>query len=441
MKSYQSLLVSIVSIVSVILSDINVDVARNLMESDSIAVAPSSESQNSTVLSNGECLNWSQNAASNQYTFDLRGIQGGSSGRQILPLQPWEEIHPQVHSNLDTIVSRIWYGSPAIRSFDGHEEVWFTGISRGREGSDFLLEPFVAVFRSNVGDWRTYSGYLADTQVWIQQIYSAPDGSIWGIPGRSGLQEPDNFGRVNGTIEIPLLAKFDDISQQFVPALGINYFGGASADQEDTTIGIAATHNSIRTIVIDPYNAVWLFTTPGGVYRYDPQQETTEHILDLIGITRVAVSPAGDFVFQARRTQASQLELFLFSPLNNQITELSYPSAIGRFFGYAYDSQGRLWLGGRGYRDTNGEWHLVAISWEQSGVYGPTLDFVSSDGRLWFSYSDEGYPNGRAWYDPNVNMSCTFSNYSFDLGGYAEDPHGFLWLTYGSKIYRLSLSR
>jgi hypothetical protein len=406
-------------------------VASEFFEPYPVFLSLTTTPQTAASRGNDQCLNSFQNLANK---LSDAGETGGDahSRNPLLPLQPWEEIHPAVYPGIDESDTVIWYGNPVIRTFDSHQEVWFTGIIRRQSENSSFLEPFISVFRPDIGDWRMYSGYFADTPFGIQQLHVSYDGTVWGIPSRFGSVD------INEPFELPLLARFNDVSQQFEAARGIDTLY-ITADTQNAMDEAAVFYNPVRTIAIDHHNIVWLFATPGGIYRYDPQQETTEHILNLVRITHVAVSPSGDFVFQASRTQASELDLFLFSPLSNQVTEVTYPSDIGRFIGYAFDPQARLWLGSRGYRDANGAWHSIALSWEES-EYGPVLDFVSSDGRLWFSYSDESYPNGRAWYDPDANGGCTFTGYSFDLGGYAEDSEGFLWLTYGTRIYRLNLS-
>ena len=363
----------------------------------------------------------------------VAGENVASSGAELIPqddefgfpLPPWESVAYPFEVMTNSSVDRIvWYDKPTVRVFEDNEEIWFTGGDQ--TGNLPMSTPLIGTYSKEFDQWSTYSGYLASTELWVQDLFSLPDGSIWGIPNQIGRLS--DLGSMNALSRFPLLARFNPVTGEFEQPLGIDTI-------PTTVVASRSDVNPIRTIAVDNDGMIWLFASPDGVYRYSPLNNSIEKALDLVGIRHVAVSPTGAFVFTGY-SQESPPSLFEFSPSSYELREVSYPVEFERFVGYAFDAQGRLWLGASGYRSPDNQWHSIAPlggAWRQD----VGLDFVSSDGRLWYMASDEGSRSGRAWYSPDHQTGCQFSAYSFDAGGYVEDQSGSMWLTCGTRIYRL----
>ena len=116
------------------------------------------------------------------------------------------------------------------------------------------------------------------------------------------------------------------------------------------------------------------------------------------------------------------------------------------FNGLMVDDVGRLRLGSIGYLDTQQNWKLLHPDPEEyfrnrvSYVWAPAaLMLESSDGILWFGkYLDTGgQGEGTAWYDPETNEGCLFTNIPATV---IEDENRQLWLVADGGLYRYSLN-
>jgi hypothetical protein len=103
-------------------------------------------------------------------------------------------------------------------------------------------------------------------------------------------------------------------------------------------------------------------------------------------------------------------------------------------------------LGATGYRETDGQWVLIheeaAAFLERvdgggySYVWGPAILIKqSSDGRLWYTrYQDtSGWVDGTAWFDPDTQTGCQFTN---RFGSVVEDNEARIWFVADGILYR-----
>lgn len=177
-------------------------------------------------------------------------------------------------------------------------------------------------------------------------------------------------------------------------------------------------------------------------YRYNPATETSERRVELseYPVVFVALAPDGSIYFSnpigVSRGVVVEGMILQFIPETDEVTVVDFPDEPWPIFReMLFDRSGRLWLGSTGYRDLDGNWHLMIPNpeeaFEHAGEYWwvrPFLLTESSDGRLWYIRHVDGQGDGTAWYDPEIGEGCMFTDYPSNI---VEDSNHQLWIIGG----------
>ncbi len=149
-------------------------------------------------------------------------------------------------------------------------------------------------------------------------------------------------------------------------------------------------------IILDEQGVFWIFVHYDGLYRYDPITATNEKRVELteFPVLYVALAPDGSIYFSnpigVSRSVVVDGMILQFIPETDEVIAVDIPDEPWPIFReMRFDRSGRLWLGSTGYRDPEGNWHLLIPNPEEAFDHAgefwwarPFLLTESSDGRL-----------------------------------------------------------
>lgn len=353
----------------------------------------------------------------------------------LLPTSPWQ-VEAVFSSSPEEDDHSSFPGLEVAfaRSVNESYEIWLSMPTKHLKDDRSIL-----VYQLASKEWQFIPDVIPGTDVFISDIYLTSDGTIWGRNKWEWGDVRPNSG--------PILSRFNEQTRQFefAPgALEIPY----TDEQQFVNV----------EIVVDQQDAFWLFVEDGGLYRYDPISQKTTKQIDLPGIngTSPVLSVDGSIYFEDHNYEKYASNnpsfsifkqmLFQFIPETGELLELEIPSEPWPIFGGMFVTRlGQLWLGSVGYREPEGNWHLVypdtSLYFAHAGEIAwisPNIMLESSNGILWFKkYIDSGLRNeGTAWYDPETGEGCMFTNIPANI---IEDSQQQLWMFADGKLYRYSL--
>lgn len=393
-------------------------------EIDTVAITPTKGAIN---LSNQKCYSTFE-----EFAYVLPDTY---SREPLLPTEPWE-IESIIPSEFieDFPFPRLGYEVMVARTSNGHPEIWLTRPSKAsRETIKNIL-----IYRPKSREWQSISDTIAGTYVFISEVFTTNDGTIWGINNWEGnITNPDKG---------PVLSKFNEQTQQFEFVSGILEIP-FTRDQQFINIDF----------VVGKSGKIWIFVQDDGIYSYDPtSQITNKHAsLENIFVNAPVLSANGSFYFIDQHYskmvsgippfRISEEMIFQFIPDTGEVISLEIPDEPWPMaFGMFVTESKHLWLGAVGFIDLNDDnWHLVHPEPSryfdnvgQDAWASPKLALESSNGLLWFNkYS--GIYEGSAWYDPETGEGCMFTNIPANI---IEDDQHQLWMFANGKLYRYSLN-
>ncbi len=352
---------------------------------------------------------------------------------EILPDHPWE-----VEATIP-VSDNIKYRFPDIqiklgRTKNGKEEIWLFKSPFDSWTGTVNREGAFIIYRPQSQTWIEISALVENTNLIVQNLFITSDGTIW---GQIGVDQPHS-----NPIQVPVLSRFNESTQRFEAA--------------DGGLNIPITLNSELlsqplNIVLDKQDVFWIFGPSNGIYRYNPKTQTTERQTDFPNTEMYRLSTAlasdGSIYFQDKSLTETEKFLFQFIPDTKEVVTLGISTKPWESSsGMLVDHKGRLWLGSMGYMETDGNWHLIdpdpKSTFEHTSPYWypPTLIFESSDGMLWYTeYHDMGLlGEGTAWYDPEADNGCLFTNMASHI---IEDAEKQLWMVANGKLYRYALEQ
>lgn len=343
----------------------------------------------------------------------------------ILPMVPWE-LEAQISNSGEVEITR--------QTSTG-TEVWLRTFRSGPDFSEFTREFLIYNVNSNQIDY--ISAELGSEGIWVDRLLVDNNGQIWGQIAWDPSHE-------HTTQNVPRIARFDEVTNRFELLET-----GPLIKVEQGSNRLPATY--FTRMLFDENGTLWVFVDSDGIYSFDPATE--ELILhdggNDIQFLDVVNSHNNTFVIQINESYQQGLqsgELLEYFPQSEQIVPIEVPDEQSPgAFSIMFDSSGRLWYGSVGWRDIDGNWHLLHndpeayftnVSTSLAFLSAtPNLLLESSNGYLWFAKTRE-IDNGVAWYDPKTRKGCWFTNVATQV---VEDPEGNIWLSIGGALYRLSI--
>jgi hypothetical protein len=367
-------------------------------------------------------------------------LNQGAEVKTILPFRPWqvEAIVPSQQfegyfiSSIDTEITR---------SIDGHQEIWVTEHLFATE-SGYSNKIVFVVYQPDSQKWETISADVEDAGLFVEKLFVTGDGSIWGQTVWDTIRGQPNHEK------IPVLSKFNENTQRFEFAKGVLEIPWTQDD---------STYFPWPKIVLDNNGIFWFLAKHDGLYRYDPAAQKTAKQANLsdLKVTQAALSPDGSIYFEIYSEKIYSKEsffrlsdgmLFQFIPKTKKVAPIDIPDEPWPVFsGMLVGHDSKLWLGAIGYREQNGNWHLIHPNPKQyfasagdDYMAPPSLMLESSNGVLWYKkLLDDVRADGTAWYDPQTGDGCMFTNIAANI---IEDSEQQLWLVAGGKLFKYQLT-
>lgn len=328
-------------------------------------------------------------------------------------------------------LNRLYGGVQATfsREVNGVSEIWLVY----RMNSTAIDEKTIFVYTPASKNWVSISNIVKDTKdVFIEAIFLAQDGSIWGINNWYSVPVPN---------EGPLLSKFNEQLQEFELVEGSPEI--LHTKERD--------YRNIK-VLTEGKNIFWILVSKDGIYRYDSstQNSTKEVSLDTItNILDAVLSATENTIYietldygKADAPVGSIYEGFLlqFNLVTKELKPLGVPKELWPRAGFLFVTQANeLWVGAVGYNDLkNREWHLLhpdpnyffQLDWLVA--HSPSIMLESSDGLLWFNTATDFF-TGTAWYDPQTKSGCMFTHVATNV---IEDSERQLWFFAEGKLYK-----
>lgn len=350
---------------------------------------------------------------------------------EILPQDPWK-VDASLPIPLDdnTLVS-----VEATRFINGHLEIWLRkdtskSISQGTT-HEYMI------YQTNTKGWKTISAQVGDTEIYVQKLFVAKDGSIWGQNAWTTYSNPSG---------VFILSKYDEKDGGFKFEENVVSIPAAWKDSDG--------YDYWSNVLIDQDGIFWIFANKDAIFSYDPlSQEMKRHleIPDFL-VSDVALAP-NQKIYITREWEfpvfsIQDKEIWEFDPQKGVLKSLGVPSEPWPAYNnILVDRSGRLVLGAVGWLNENGTWQRIypnplVYFWNMNWKgdyrwYTPELILESSDGQLWFRKKlDDGVPLGMAWLNPKTMNGCWFTTVDTNI---VEDQDQNLWMVVDGKLYKYSL--
>lgn len=349
----------------------------------------------------------------------------------VAPPLPWESV---------SALPERWMGWGGLfsRTVNGHVEIWVTNGADWDKNPDGELRTFIfLIYRPDAGKWKKVSAMVSESNVAVGSLFTAKDGSLWGGIGNLGfLPSPE--------AKSPL-AKYNEQMGKF------EFANEASDIPARRTDPQGAEFFFWNVILQDTDGVFWILVHKNGIYRFDPTTNQSEKYADTPNIEwgNAAISSNGDIYYLDKGSDLTFINNINDLPVFRFDTKTKTIERIGidlepwpRYFaGMLVDHKNRLWLGGNGFREPDGNWYqihrspvfIVNAAEDNSSErwLPPKILMESSDGRLWFDSL-----NGTTWFDLNKKKWCWFTTYRSNM---VEDSEHNLWMIADGKLYKLPL--
>ena len=359
----------------------------------------------------------------------------------VLPLAPWV-IEDNIPEN-DILAP---YRTVLVRSLNGKSEVWVNAklscddcnYDRDAEYHYFLI------YEPETKEWSTIPARIDDSIVYAYDLFLDSDGNIWArntwdeyLPYGVDIHHEDS--NEFNYHEIPFLSKYNNSTRRFefvetpqqIPIIG----------KEDSF----GSNITLNEILVDKDGIFWIFVHQDGIYKYDPIANQVSRITGIPDITVniKSIAPNGDIYFgYFSMSMNLDVDLYRFNPKSGTVSYVELPEGKWpHISNMLFDNKGQLWLDLIIMRDVNNNWqkiyphpwrYFLGLRWDfLKWAELPQIITESSNGIIWFRHGSKGM----AWYDPNQKDGCWFTTIPTNI---IEDDHQNIWLTAGSKLYKLS---
>ena len=365
-------------------------------------------------------------------SFDEFAYQGTMNQTHLstLPQSPWQyEATIPTSFNEWHLPGYFDQQVKLARWMNGEQEIWVKGWE--------LDQPVWFIYRPASFSWERVSRAIDGTELFGDDLFLFPDGTVW-----SNVEWYTWGDNIPNRETAPVLSRFDENTRQFV----------IPDDMMETHLTkeerIAYSHWSWPKIVLGEGGDFWIFDHYDGLYRYNPIEKATEKRVDWpeYPVYSIALSPDGSLYFSIPKSGSSYAVvegmILQFVPETDEVIQVDIPDEPWpKFQGMLVDQSGRLWLGSTGYRDIDGDWHLILpdpqVVFDHAGEFWwfrPYILTESSDGKQWYIRFIDGGGDGTAWYDPKTGEGCQITDYTTNI---VEDSNQQLWLLADGKLFVL----
>jgi hypothetical protein len=409
-----------------------IDATATLVRSTTIPNPTATYSSNlATAIAEGSCLQSFHSFAYQGY-LPIHRLDS-----MVSPVYPWQHITMIPSYQIVGSIEPIPVFEAAIsRELNEEIEIWFIGRKYGHPRTKGIIY----IYNTSQQTWKYIDPRVGNDGAFVRSLFVTSDGKVWG--GMTLEITSTSFDQTGAMLTTaPVLSLFNDDAGRFEIAENVIEI---PPFRNNRGIG----DSDLTYILLDPTDRFWFFVQFDGLYLYDPVIQFTEKQIDLdINVGDADYAPDGSLYYREREYYFMNEELFQFIPETREVVTTTTPGRSWPVSGnMIVDHTGRLWLGSTGYRDIDHSWHLIhpypEESIEHSGNFlwsTPRLFMESSDGKLWYRrYLDTfGWAEGTAWYDPDTNEGCMFTNYDSSI---IEDSKNRLWLVAGGNLYMHSLN-
>lgn len=350
---------------------------------------------------------------------------------KTLPQDSWnvDALFP-IPSNDQTLVA-----VETTRFINDYSEIWLK-----KDTSYGISQPTTheyMTYQTDSKTWTTISAQVDDTEIYVQKLFVAKDGSIW---GQNAWPTYSDFSGV------AILSKYEEKEERFKFDTNVVAIPAAWRDSDG--------YDYWSSMLIDQEGIFWIFANKVAIFSYDPvsrQIKRHAEIPDLL-VSHVALAPDHK-IYLARQWESlvvsiQDKEIWEFNPQTGDLKNLGTPAEPWPAYNnILVDHSGRLVLGAVGWRNENDTWHRIypnplAYFWKMKWQgdyrwYAPELILESSDGRLWFRKKlDDGVSWGMAWLNPQTMSGCWFTTIDTNI---VEDQKRNLWMASDGKLYKYSI--
>lgn len=356
---------------------------------------------------------------------------------EILPNDHWE-IEIELPSS--TIqVEKEYYGVMASRNFFGKNEIWLRhSIVEGESKTDEIL-----IYQVETQELRTFASTteIENSGVYVSELFFLDNGEIW-----SNVWTDLSVSHEREVDSFPVLSKFNPETNHFEFAQSAFEFPLQSFD-------LLTSYLFPNVFYDDQEGVFWIIQSKYGIYRYDPIQEKTEHMIKLDEIVRDAVLSSEGGIYIVHNdipwppvVTFTEGDLLYYDIKLDSLSVITPPEEVWPSIEtIAIDGKGNLWLDSNGWRTPEGEWQLVNTKFDEGSLANRIPMgwstarhlFMSSNGYIWFSKSqNKGQYYGMAWYDPKTEEGCWFTS---EISTIVEDADQNIWMIAHDKLYKLDL--
>jgi hypothetical protein len=348
-----------------------------------------------------------------------------------LPQDPWNVDTPlPIPSDNQTLIS-----VETTRFINGSSEIWLKKDTSYRI-SQLTIHEYI-IYRTDTRTWKTIAAQVDNTDIYVQKLFVAKDGSMWG---------QNAWPTYSNLSEVPILSTYDEREERFKFDSNVVTIPAAWRDSDG--------YDYWSNVLIDQGGIFWIFANKDAIFSYNPNSQEIKRraeIPDLL-VSHVALAPDHK-IYLTRQWESPMFsiqdkEIWEFNPQSGDLKNLEAPlEPWPAYNNILVDHSGRLVLGAVGWRDENDTWHRMYpnslvyfwnMKWEGDfRWYTPELILESSDGRLWFRKKlDDGVSWGMAWLNPETMSGCWFTTFDTNI---VEDQQRNLWMAADGKLYKYSL--
>ncbi len=333
------------------------------------------------------------------------------------PSSPWEPV-----AEIPNYNNNLIYEFQLITETNHMKEIWIYSTDKNR-----------TFFIYNIEDdsWRYVNSILEDS-IQIKNLILTDEGKIYGLP----------FKWTSQSKNIPSLTIYDDENKEFyldLNSLILPYedrlFPGYEIDTLDPDK------------ILYTEGVFWIYHQNGDLYSLNVQDQKLIKEFEFeekFRVKSLGILPNGNLLIQKAHYDyyLQPNDLIEYNIENKSIHYIEPPEGWRDYKSYI-SSNGDLWIGSIGYRDTNNKWislidDMESYNYENLNINtvwaSPELFFQSSDGITWHRRNTESGYSGTAWYNSVTGEGCLIYSY---YGNIREDSENSLWTIADGMIYKL----
>ena len=281
----------------------------------------------------------------------------------------------------------------------------------------------------------------------IRTLFEDAEGNLWVGTRAGGLNRVrpalfKNYTRNDGLASDQITALCEGANGELwvgTDGEGVNRLKDGVVTRFGPEQGLVGRH--IRGLVFDHQGDLWVGTWPGGLFKFEKEQEQFVALTNYAGPNKAISSMFED---SHQRLWLGQRSPNLLTPLTNGVAaapvQLPNPNPSGDIIALAEDTAGNLWIGteaGGLFRWRDGECRRYTRA---DGLPGDSIRslYADRDGTLWIGVMEGGLC--RLKNDRFVTCSMRDGLEDNVINHIADDGQGWLWFSSFHGIFRVKKS-